>query len=83
MEFLGVEVIEKNVESKDVLDGVDGQAFINQIRHSVIVDSADGDGLPHVDLTGEVRDGEVVVEGGEFRALRQNAGDIVRLGGAA
>ena len=69
VELLGAEVVEKNVQRKDVLDGVDGEAFSKQIRHSGIVDSTHSDGLPEVDLVGEVCDCEVVVEGGELRVL--------------
>lgn len=45
--------------------------------HGGVVEGEDGDGLAAVDLRGEVGRGQVVVEGGEVRVVRQDAGYVV------
>jgi len=80
VELLGAEVVEEDVEGEDVFDGVDGGVLGEEVVHGGVVDGADGDGGSSVDFGGEVREGEVVVEGGELRVLGEDARDVVRLG---
>lgn len=47
--------------------------------HGSVVDGEDGDGLPPVDLGGHAGQGQVVVEDGEVRMLRQDEGYVVSL----
>ncbi|KAL1817994.1 hypothetical protein ACET3Z_020568 [Daucus carota] len=81
VQFLGAEVICKDMQSEDVLHGVDREVLGQEVCHAGIVDSADGDGEAAVDVGGEVGDGEVVVEGGEFGVFGEDAGDVVGGGG--
>lgn len=80
VELLGTEVVEEDMEGEDVFDGVDGRVLGEEFVHGGVVDGTDGDGGSSVDFGGEMREGEVVVEGGELRVLREDARDVVRLG---
>ena len=62
VELFGTKVVEEVMEGEDVFDGVDGRVGGEEVRHG----GADGYGD---DLTGEVREGEVVVEGREVWVL--------------
>lgn len=62
MELFGAKVVQEDVEGEDVFDGGDGRVLREELRHAVVVDGADGDGGPAVDLVGEVGHGQVVVE---------------------
>lgn len=57
MEFLGAKVIGKHMEGEDILDGVDGEVFGEEVRHARIIDGTDGDSQPAVYVGGEVSDG--------------------------
>ncbi|PON32949.1 hypothetical protein PanWU01x14_356890 [Parasponia andersonii] len=83
VELLGAEVVEEDVDGEDVLDGVDGWVLGEDVVHGGVVDGADGDGGPPVDLGGEVGQGQVVVEGRELRVLREDLRDVVGLSAAA
>jgi len=80
VELLGAEVVQEDMEGEDVFDGVDGRVFGKEVVHGGVVDGADGDGASSVDFWGEMREGEVVVEGGELRMLGEDVRDVVRLG---
>ena len=69
MGLFGAKVVEEDVEGEDVFDGVDGRVGGEEAAHGSIVDGADGYGGAIIDLTGEVREGEVVVEGREVWVL--------------
>ncbi|KAL0011894.1 hypothetical protein SO802_007002 [Lithocarpus litseifolius] len=69
VELFGSKVVEEHVEGEDVFDGVDGRVGGEEVGHGSIVDGADGYGGATVDLAGEVREGEVVVEGREVWEL--------------
>ena len=58
-----------DMEGEDVFDGVDGRVRGEEIGHGGIVNSASDYGGAIVDLAGEVREGEVVVEGREVWVL--------------
>lgn len=70
------EVVGEDMEGEYVLDGEEGVMLVEEVAHSGIVDGADGDGHAAVDLSGEVSNGEVVVEGGEFRVFGQNPSNV-------
>lgn len=63
VEFLGAEVIDEHVEGENISEGVDRELLGDQRSHGGIVEGEDGDGEPPVDVSGEVGEGEVVVEG--------------------
>ena len=69
VELFGTKVIEEDMEGEDVFDGVDGRVGGEEVRHGGIVDGADSYDGAAVDLVGEVREGEVVVEGQEVWVL--------------
>ena len=69
MGLFGAKVVEEDVEGEDVFDGVDGRVGGEEAAHGSIVDGADSYGGVIIDLTGEVREGEVVVEGREVWVL--------------
>ena len=69
MELFGAKVVEEDVEGEDVFDGVDGRVGGEEVGHGGVVDGADRYGGVAVDLAGEVREGEVVVEGRELRVV--------------
>lgn len=81
MELLGAVVIDEDVEGEDVFDGADGEVLVEEGGHGGVVEGEDGDGEAAVDLTGEVRQGEVVVEGAELGVLGEDFGDVVGVGG--
>lgn len=81
VELFGAEVVEEDVEGEDVFYGVDGGVLGEEVGHGGVVDGADGDGGLAVDLGGQVGQGQVVVEGRELRVLREDARDVVRVGG--
>ena len=66
VELFGTKVVEEVMEGEDVFDGVDGRVGGEEVRHGGVIDGADGYGD---DLTGEVCEGEVVVEGREVWVL--------------
>ena len=69
VELFGAKVVEEDVEGEDVFDGVDGRVGGEEVGHGGVVDGADRYGGVAVDLAGEVREGEVVVEGRELRVV--------------
>ena len=69
VELFGTKVIEEDMEGEDVFDGVDGRVGGEEVRHGGFVDGADSYDGAAVDLVGEVREGEVVVEGQEVWVL--------------
>lgn len=77
MQFGGAKVISKDMQRQNVLERVDVEVFGQKIRHASIVHGQHRDGAPPVDLVGEVRGGEVVVEGGEVGVFGQNFSDVV------
>lgn len=81
VELPAAEVVDEDVEGEDVLEGGDGEVFVQEGGHGGIVHGQDGYGLAAVDLAGEVGHGEVVVEGGETGVLGQYAGDVVGAAG--
>ena len=66
VELFGTKVVEEVMEGEDVFDGVDGRVGGEEVRHGGVIDGAYGYGD---DLTGEVCEGEVVVEGREVWVL--------------
>lgn len=77
MEFLGAKVIDEDMEGEHVFNGVDREVFGEEGWHGGIVHGEDSDGEAAVYLRGEVRDGEIVIEGRELRVLGKYLGDIV------
>ena len=63
MELFGAKVVKEDMEGEDVFDGVDGRVGGEEVGHGSVVDGADIYGGAAIDLTGKMREGEVVVEG--------------------
>ena len=63
MELFGAKVVEEDMEGEDVFDGVDGRVGGEEVGHGSVVDGADIYGGAAIDITGKMREGEVVVEG--------------------
>ena len=63
MELFGAKVVKEDMEGEDVFDGVDGRVGGEEVGHGSVVDGADIYGGAAIDITGKMREGEVVVEG--------------------
>ena len=63
MELFGAKVVKEDMEGEDVFDGVDGRVGGEEVGHGSVVDGADIYGGAAIDLTGKMREGEVMVEG--------------------
>ena len=63
VELFGAKVVEEDVEGNDAFDGVNGRVGGEEVKHGSIVNSANSYGGAAIDLAGEVREREVVVEG--------------------
>ena len=63
MELFGAKVVKEDMEGEDIFDGVDGRVGGEEVGHGSVVDGADIYGGAAIDLTGKMREGEVVVEG--------------------
>ena len=63
MELFGAKVVKEDMEGEDVFDGVDGRVGGEEVGHGSVIDGADIYGGAAIDLTGKMREGEVVVEG--------------------
>lgn len=81
MELFRAVVIDEDVKREHILDGADGEVLVEERRHGGVVERQDGDGEAAVDLAGEVRDGEVVVEGAELGVFGEDSGDVVGFSG--
>ena len=57
VELPGAEIVDQNVEGEHVLDDGDGEVLGEEIRHSGIANGQNRDGLPAVNLAGDVGDG--------------------------
>ena len=63
MELFGAKVVKEDMEGEDIFDGVDGRVGGEEVGHGSVVDGADIYGGAAIDLTGKMREGEVMVEG--------------------
>ncbi|KAK3036102.1 hypothetical protein RJ639_031683 [Escallonia herrerae] len=76
VELGGVVVVEEDVEAEGVLD--DGRRVVSGERgHGGVVEDQDGDGVAGVDLVGELRLGEVIVEDAVVGKGGEHVGNVV------
>ena len=73
MELFGAKVVKEDMEGEDVFDGVDGRVGGEEVGHGSVVDGADIYGGAAIDLTGKMREGEVVVEGRRWWVEKERA----------
>ena len=76
VDLAGGEVVGEDVEREEVLEREYGEVLPDDFAHSGVVDGEDCDRHSPVDLPGQMRLREVVVERGVFRVLGQDLGDV-------
>ena len=76
VDLAGGEVVGEDVEREEVLEREYGEVLPDDFAHSGVVDGEDCDRHSPVDLAGQMRLREVVVERGVFRVLGQDLGDV-------
>ena len=74
LELLVAVVVDEDVQREDVPDGL--QRVVVQRRHGRVVDGEHRDGLPPVDLLGELCLRQEAVEGAEVGELAEKPGDV-------